>query len=82
MHKLCICSNGATLSGLFICAFNAIDKLNGDNEVNLYDTVVKAKFFRTEFINTIVSSCKFDINDQNPEGYLYTLVLFHSCITY
>ena len=49
-----LCRDGSTRCGLYICAHNAIEKLNAEQIVDVYYPVVVAKLRRPQFIPNMV----------------------------
>jgi len=47
------CLNGTTRCGLMICAYNALDKLKLEQQVDVYSPVLKARLRRPQFIANI-----------------------------
>jgi len=48
--------DGAERSGVIVCAFNALEKLKVDQEINVYAPVLLARSRRQQFINNPVSN--------------------------
>ena len=55
VHSVSIAySDGATKCGIFVCAYNAVDRLMSEQDIDLYNTVLLAKQRRLQFIPTVV----------------------------
>ncbi|XP_067946482.1 receptor-type tyrosine-protein phosphatase epsilon-like [Watersipora subatra] len=62
--RMCVtCLDGSTKCGIYICAYNAIEKLNTEQMVDVYTSTVLAKLRRPQFISTI-----------EQYGYLYQVL--------
>ncbi|XP_067942992.1 receptor-type tyrosine-protein phosphatase T-like [Watersipora subatra] len=52
--KICVtCLDGSTKCGIFICAYNAIEKLKTEQMVDIYYSTIMAKLRRPQFIPTM-----------------------------
>ncbi|XP_067942963.1 receptor-type tyrosine-protein phosphatase epsilon-like [Watersipora subatra] len=52
--KICVtCLDGSTKCGIFICAYNAIEKLKTEQMVDVYYSTIMAKLRRPQFIPTM-----------------------------
>ncbi|KAF6028135.1 hypothetical protein EB796_013568 [Bugula neritina] len=56
-QRICLVDlNGSNRCGLFVSAYNAVEKLKTEQEVDLYNTVLMLRHIRPEFVSDLVSS--------------------------
>ncbi|XP_067945540.1 receptor-type tyrosine-protein phosphatase epsilon-like [Watersipora subatra] len=54
LRRMCVtCMDGSSKCGIYICAYNAIEKLKTEQMVDVYTPTVMAKLRRPQFISTI-----------------------------
>ena len=47
-------SDGGKKCGLMICAYNAVEKMKAEQEVDVYNSALMARYRRPQFISSLV----------------------------